>query len=466
MKSINESQIRYLQVRNRDEIGDLFRYKGGLYRGINKEYEEHIQTILGSGLLSKLIEMGIFPDSKVSELKSERYNLIIKHSEITPLIYPQEWSFGMLKKAALMVLEFAQVCDAYGYNMKDCHGLNVCFRETQPMFVDLGSIVAKQDINEVWHCRQEFIRFYIAPLYLWSQGLDHLAKASFSFGNLLELSEYNTIRYWYLRIFPKAIKSKVLETLLLPSRLSTLSKKRIQKMPNHLSVPINALQNITRSYFSVSRDINRFKKTVKYAKYRVGRSIWSQYQRKSLGKAERFKRILEIIRENCINLNTALDVAGNEGNFTSMLKRDLNLNTAICQDLDISAIDYGLTRTEHKDVTYVNYNFATHVHKDHLPTASERFRCDLVTGLAITHHLILSQHYNVEYLMKLFSNYTNRYVLIEFMPNGLWSEGQQITIPDWYSEKWFKEIFGKYFNVLVIEKVGKNNIVFLGEKLS
>ena len=56
MQAISDLEIQYVQVRSRDEIGDLFRYNGDLYRGINKEYEDHVKSIFHSGLLDKLIK--------------------------------------------------------------------------------------------------------------------------------------------------------------------------------------------------------------------------------------------------------------------------------------------------------------------------------------------------------------------------------------------------------------------------
>jgi hypothetical protein len=51
------------------------------------------------------------------------------------------------------------------------------------------------------------------------------------------------------------------------------------------------------------------------------------------------------------------------------------------------------------------------------------------------------------------------------MPLGLWSIHTKIgtTPPEWYNFEWFKSKFNTYFNIITIETIEENRIVFVGE---
>jgi hypothetical protein len=61
---------------------------------------------------------------------------------------------------------------------------------------------------------------------------------------------------------------------------------------------------------------------------------------------------------------------------------------------------------------------------------------DVVFALALTHHLILSQNYDIHAIFSTISMYSRKYVYIEFCPLGLWSNGKAPPFPDWYNEAW------------------------------
>ena len=52
------------------------------------------------------------------------------------------------------------------------------------------------------------------------------------------------------------------------------------------------------------------------------------------------------------------------------------------------------------------------------------------------------------------------------MPKGLWVFGAEVNVPDWYTVKWFREVFEKYFEPLKEEQIAENYIVFVGRMKS
>ena len=82
----------------------------------------------------------------------------------------------MLKDAALMVLDIAEIGWKYGYNMVDCHKLNVLFKDNRPVYVDLGSFVPREEGSTGWNPYSSFLHSYFYILSLWNSGATTLAK--------------------------------------------------------------------------------------------------------------------------------------------------------------------------------------------------------------------------------------------------------------------------------------------------
>jgi hypothetical protein len=86
-------------------------------------------------------------------------------------------------------------------------------------------------------------------------------------------------------------------------------------------------------------------------------------------------------------------------------------------------------------------------------------------ALAITHHLILSQRIGISKVIEILGLYTSKYIIVEFMPLGLYDGTSAPPIPDWYNIESFSFEFSKFFTIIDIHKIDKNRILFTGKKL-
>ena len=94
-----------------------------------------------------------------------------------------------------------------------------------------------------------------------------------------------------------------------------------------------------------------------------------------------------------------------------------------------------------------------------------RFRSNAVIALALTHHLVLSQGIRLEAIFEIFSRYSSRFVLVEFMPLGLWDGVTAPPLPHYYNQEWFSACFQRHFRIILVEKLEENRVLFVGEKL-
>ena len=458
---IIESDIKYAQYSLIDSIGRVFEYNNKIYRGINTEYIEHIEQLFNCGLIAELVEKNLFPKTIKTDIKLEGYALIIEHEKLF-FSRSYEWTFDMLRDAAIITLQANDVALKYGFQIKDAHPYNVLFKENQPMFIDLGSFTKKTEFDFL--PVTEFLECFCLLIALYANGNSYLAhkfqldihyprsriligKLPFRFSNYYAQFQVLTIRLFNLKInIPQN------EYLIIPFKILV---KVFRKLNN---------KNLEGRFFLSNNTVLKLK-NLQFK----NKSIWANYQDKNfenstLKTTSRFNFIIDSLRK--INkIESALDVAANQGLFPVLLNKQLGLNKIIHLDYDINACNtaYLYYKMHHLPIDIICTNFLEITLNNEL---KKRLKSDIVFGLALSHHLLLNQYIPINLIFSVFSDLSNKYVAIEFMPLGLWNGGIVPQLPKWYKLEWFRVNFQKYFNVILEQKIEENRIIFIGEKLS
>jgi SAM-dependent methyltransferase len=90
---------------------------------------------------------------------------VLKHQTIPFISYPYEWSFGMLKDAALLQLELLTAALDEGMILKDSSAFNFQWVGTNPIFIDIPSFEELAD-GEPWVGYRQFCQMFLYPLFL------------------------------------------------------------------------------------------------------------------------------------------------------------------------------------------------------------------------------------------------------------------------------------------------------------
>ena len=90
---------------------------------------------------------------------------VLEHDVVPFVSYPYEWSFGMLRDAALLQLELVRRAVEAGLQLKDSSPYNVQFRGARPVFVDVGSFEPLRE-GEPWAGYRQFCMLFLYPLLL------------------------------------------------------------------------------------------------------------------------------------------------------------------------------------------------------------------------------------------------------------------------------------------------------------
>jgi hypothetical protein len=475
--------IRFSLMSMVDDFGRVFFSAGKVYRAIENNKKEYCLSLLKSDLFKELSEKGMVPFTKISDFKLEEYDLILEHEKLLETI-PYEWTFSMLKDAAIAICEINVICNKYGFELKDAHVYNILFRGTQPVLIDIGSISPKTSPGNSWNAYEDYLGSFMIPLLFWSENkfyiahkllesIDHaimtIPNQSLKDSGLLELLELTKVPYQFKvrskRIFSTDNKSDILSYI---DQKTTAAVKRILK------------RNI--KVFSYEGGLDKLKRLSEVFPYKESRNLlntlpvptiksrWQNYHQDYFENnindyTQRFKSILRIIN-GLKEIHTIIDLAGNEGFFSNILYNEINCQRLIIADYDENAIDAAYSRFKRLDASNVYTLLLNFMYTTNQEGTAERLKSDLVLAFAVCHHLVLTSNYSLNAIFERLVLYSKKYVMVEFMPLGLWSsenENNYPAIPEWYTINWFRSVFEKYFNLILEEKIEKNRVVFLGE---
>ncbi|NTU89707.1 MAG: radical SAM protein [Actinobacteria bacterium] len=462
---MREKEIRYSKLSIVDDIGRVFHWRSGIYRGIYPRAVHIVREMFTSGLVDELIQRGLFPNSRLTDYTLEIFPLVVEHDLVPFVTYPHEWSFDMFRDAACAVLEVSEIAVRFGFRMKDCHPYNVLFARSRPLYVDLGSFVKANAGDDAFPVA-EFLGSYWYPLFIWSTGDYFMAQRIIS-------SEHDMMSQtsWLLYRLPVLRKvsarwqdrtSFVYERVM--NRAANVLRRNKYEMLAGLASRLPAESLVKNSYL-IKQKIKRFATP-------QPTSAWHDYhdehfEQNTLKTTPRFERIIEIVRS--LGCESVVELGGNQGLVSLLLLNHTQVSKVVCTDSDNNAINRLYTRCHEAFVVPEGKTLQPAVINVKIPKINfftvpptERFRADLVTALAITHHLTLSQMLSIQDVMRIIAGYSHHYALIEFMPLGLWNGTSAPALPDWYSLEWFHKAFLEYFDLILNEQTEVNRILYVG----
>ncbi len=100
----------------------------------------------------------------ISDLPDGAY---LEHDRIPVISYPYEWTFSMLRDAALRTLELLRVALEEDFILKDSSPYNVQWHGANPVFIDVTSFEPYRP-GQIWAGYQQFCELFLFPLMLES----------------------------------------------------------------------------------------------------------------------------------------------------------------------------------------------------------------------------------------------------------------------------------------------------------
>jgi len=151
----------------RDPESRIFYAGDSVYRALSREGLEDFEALSASGLLDdeRIVRTERVQEDGLPELLPTETAGVLRHELIPFVSYPYEWSFSMLKDAALLQLDLLLAALDRELILKDSSPYNVQFKGARARFVDVGSFERLRQ-GEPWVGYRQFCMLYLYPLLL------------------------------------------------------------------------------------------------------------------------------------------------------------------------------------------------------------------------------------------------------------------------------------------------------------
>ena len=428
----------------RDPSGFLFRKDGILYRQINKSYKENYDHLMNSGLYEELVAQDLLIPHREVELISplpEKAYKIIQPEKISFISYPYEWSFSQLKQAALTTLEIQKKSMKFQMSLKDSSAFNIQMRNGKLLLIDTLSLEKYQE-GQPWIAYRQFCQHFLAPLVLIS---------------------YRDIRLNQLfRIYIDGIPLDLVGKLL-PFRTRAMfsilthihAHSKSQKHFESKQVNIKERKLSKNSFIGIVESLHS---AVKKLQWKPEGTEWSNYYSDTNYSKKAFEEKKQIVKNflDKIDAKIVWDLGANTGEF-SRISSNKGIET-ISFDIDPAAVEKNFLeciKNQEKnilplvlDLTNPSPNIGW-ANQERM-SLIERGPADIILGLALIHHLAISNNLPFSRIAAFF-NKNCKHLIIEFIPKND-SQVQRLLatredIFDDYTKENFEKEFSKSFKI-------------------
>jgi hypothetical protein len=364
----------------------------------------------------------------------------LKPEKIEFISYPWEWSFDMLKDAALLTLRLAKESVAAGMVLKDATPYNIQWHKGNFIFIDTLSF-EKYNPEEPWIAYRQFCENFLAPLLLMHYSKNSLQQLLLSYPEGIPLSIASSLLpsrsklslHTYLHIHLHANMAKRKNGL--AASRTKFSKQKFLNLISSLELLINKLRTPEQS------------------------TAWSAYYKEASQRddyLEQKKKIILKWLDGRSGIKTAADLGANDGEFSKLLSAR-NIKT-IAADLDPYCINhlYNQVKTSGEKniqplvIDISNPSPATGMNNNERASFLSRLHVDMVLALALVHHLAIGKNIPFDMIADLFQKICSA-LIIEFVPKDdekikLMLAGKK-DIYTSYSQSNFEKAFEKYFRI-------------------
>ena len=162
----------------RDRTARVFYHDGKIFRGLNETALKEWQALSATQFLSPLVghrrhrpdpaarSRHPCPPKRAARRRAISSGRQCSNTRRLPFVsYPYEWSFEMLRDAALLQLDLVLAALDEGIGLKDASAYNLQWNGASPVFVDVASFYKRAE-GEPWVGYRQFCQMFLYPLLL------------------------------------------------------------------------------------------------------------------------------------------------------------------------------------------------------------------------------------------------------------------------------------------------------------
>ena len=374
----------------RDRNGVVFYRDGRVFRGISAKALANWERLSTVSFFGELTALGsIVATHRIPpELEAQfggDWAAVLEHSRIPFVSYPYEWTFGMLKDAALLHLALLEAALSAGMILKDSSAYNIQWTGALPVFIDIPSFEVMRQ-GEPWVGYRQFCELFLFPLMMQAyKGVE--------------------FRPW-LRGSIDGISAPVLRPLLSMRDLArpgvlmhVVAQNALQR--RYSSSSRNVRNSLAEAGFDqrlIASNVAGLKKTIGRMTGTGAKTPWADYAKTHSYDDAAFQAKLGFVREAAAHRHWRLvwDLGCNAGAFSRLAAE--HADYVVAMDGDWMAVEHlyqgQKARADGKKILPLVINLADPspgqgwqgLERKSLP---DRGRPDLTLCLALIHHIVI-----------------------------------------------------------------------------
>ena len=373
---------------------------------------------------------------------------VLEHERVPLISYPSEWSFGMLRDAALLQLDLLLDALEEGFVLKDSSAFNVQWRGTDPVFIDVPSF-QRLEPGEPWVGYLQFCQQFLYPLLLtahkdvpfngWLRGqVDGLQPADMS------------ALFSGLGRFRRGVFTHVFLQAKLAAATAD-APRAVRNEARELGFSAELIKNNAR----------RMRKLVAGLEWKRSSSEWSSYGSSHNYSEEEHRAKESFVARAAASRDWHLlwDVGCNDGRFTRVAAA--HCREAVAVDIDPLVVDRLYQDLRSRPVEGARVLPLVGDVADPTPargwrgleraSLQDRMQPDLLLALALVHHLVIGRNVPTAQLVEWLASF-GCHLIVEF-PTRRDSMVKRLLLNkedhyDDYRVEFFEERLARHFEIL------------------
>ena len=371
----------------RDPESRVFYAGDEVYRALSPDGLSDFEALQATGMLEDERLVRTEPAADAGALQGLLVHEpagVLRHERIPFVSYPYEWTFSMLKDAALVQLDLLLTALEHDLVLKDSTPYNVQYRGATPVFVDVGSFERMRE-GEPWIGYRQFCMLYLYPLLL--QSLKDVPFQPWLRGSIDGITP-GQMRG--LMSFRDRFRRGLFTNVFLHAKLET----RYADRPDQVKREVK--QVFKKELFVAN--VRKMRKLVEGLSWDPPEGVWTAYGERNSYTDDDARRKDEFVRAVATGRAWDLvwDIGANNGRYSRIAAE--GARTVVAVDADQGPVELlyrDLRKERHEGILTLTMNLADPspglgwrgLERSSLP---ERGRPDLVLALALIHHVAIS----------------------------------------------------------------------------
>jgi SAM-dependent methyltransferase len=392
------TRIEYDGGSFKDPSGRVFFHHERVFRTLSPAGRTEFDALVRSGLYAALVGAGHLVPTTLCRAESVGLptdgvgEFVLEHERIPFITYPYEWSFDMLRDAALLTLTIIERALEHDFTLKDATPFNVQFRRGKPVFIDILSFEPYR-AGEPWVGYSQFCSMFLYPLMLTAYR--HVEFHPWLRGALGTLSCLDMSRLFGWR---DVLRPGVLVHVKLAARFQRSFEQTDVRLPGRFA-------EIRFSKAAIRSNVNRLRQAISKLQYAPPYPHWARYTSENTYSSEDERAKIAAVEEALARQRPrrVWDLGCNTGVYSDL---------AACAGAEVVAIDADAASIEALyqaqkagerspniqclvgDLT--NASPAMGWALAERRTWQARGQADFVIALALVHHIVISGNIPVE----------------------------------------------------------------------